>query len=67
MSNGAPEFLVPLTGDQLRFLKDNCGANIVLGLQLLQDCDDRGTAEKLVALNTQFKGILDACKKAEKE
>lgn len=65
MSNNAPDYLLPLTGEQLQFLKDNCGANIVLGLQLLQDCKDRGTAEKLVALNQNFKGILDACKKAE--
>lgn len=67
MSNGAPEFLLPLTGEQLRFLKDNCGANIAIGLQLMQDSEDRGTLEKLVALNENFKGILDACKKAEKQ
>lgn len=67
-TNNGPEYLLPLTGEQLRFLKLNCESNIVLGLGILQECgsEDAAFAKKVVALNEQFKEIRDALIKLEK-
>ena len=58
LSNGpAP---VVLTTEQKEFLVLNCDNNIALGLNALQNMQDRDLIEQMVGLLEQFKGIKKA-------
>lgn len=65
MSNNPPDKIVELTQEQYDFLLRNCDSNIGFGLASLQGTTSRASAEKLVALLEQFKGIKAALEKAK--
>jgi hypothetical protein len=58
MSNHPPEIELGLTRKQAQFLMDNCDRNIEFSLKaMMMPKMSREGAEKLVALNEQFKEI----------
>ncbi len=64
MSNRPPYAVVELTQEQYDFLMRNCESNMTMALGLLTTTTSRTQAEKIVALNEQFKDIRETLKRA---
>ena len=71
-SNNPPDVVLELTQEEADFLYDNCEANMVMGLEMIQKLGNsdmtndqiRPTAEKLSKTIDSFKAIRDKLKKA---